>query len=256
MNTVFKFWLQGWTLLALASALSIKIICQSIRAEGGNQVTSRRLSFVSLWSFSLIMGLIIVLVYPFSSIGPRLDTRFSKDLKTLNGLSYLSAQPAFARYDNGLDAEPSIVRIGEDLELINWLRSSVSGSPTIVEWAGNSYDWNSRIAVHTGLPSILGWSSHQRQQRTDYQDKISQRKFEVQNFYTLKDHDYMTDFLLSYGVSYIIVGVQERRFVSPDALNYLGEHPGIRLVFSDDLNSIYRVDEYILWELTEAASLN
>ena len=256
MNTVFKFWLQGWTLLALASALSIKIICQSIRAEGGNQVTSRRLSFVSLWSFSLIMGLIIVLVYPFSSIGPRLDTRFSKDLKTLNGLSYLSAQPAFARYDNGLDAEPSIVRIGEDLELINWLRSSVSGSPTIVEWAGNSYDWNSRIAVHTGLPSILGWSSHQRQQRTDYQDMISQRKFEVQNFYTLKDHDYMTDFLLSYGVSYIIVGVQERRFVSPDALNYLGEHPGIRRVFSDDLNSIYRVDEYILWELTEAASLN
>ena len=256
MNTVFKFWLQGWTLLALASALSIQVICQSIRAEGKNQVTSQRLSFASLWSFSLIMGLIIVLVYPLSSIGSRLDARFSTDLKTLNGLSYLSTQPVFARYDNGLDAEPSIVRIGEDLELINWLRSSVSGSPTIVEWSGLSYDWNSRISVHTGLPTVLGWSSHQRQQRSGYQDMVSQRKFEVQNFYTLKDHEFMTDFLLSYGVSYIIVGVQERRFVSSDALEYLAEHPGIRRVFSDDLNSIYRVDELILWELTEAASLN
>ena len=256
MNTVFKFWLQGWTLLALASALSVQIIYQSIRVERKNQVTSRRLSFASLWSFSLVMGLIIVIVYPLSSIGPRLDARFAKDLRTLNGLSYLSTEPVFARYDNGLDAEPSIVRIGEDLELINWLRSSVSGSPTIVEWTGLSYDWNSRIAVHTGLPTVLGWSSHQRQQRTDYQDMISQRKFEVQNFYTLKDHKYMTDFLLSYGVSYVIVGVQERRFVSSDALKYLGEHPGIRRVFSDDLNSIYRVDEVILWELTEAASLN
>ncbi len=85
---------------------------------------------------------------------------------------------------------------------------------------------------------------------------VSQRKFEVQNFYTLKDHELMTDFLLSYGVSYIIVGVQERRFVSSDALEYLAEHPGIRRVFSDDLNSIYSVDELILWELTEAASLN
>ena len=203
-----------------------------------------------------VRNVIIVIVYPLSSIGPRLDARFAKDLRTLNGLSYLSTEPVFARYDNGLDAEPSIVRIGEDLELINWLRSSVSGSPTIVEWTGLSYDWNSRIAVHTGLPTVLGWSSHQRQQRTDYQDMISQRKFEVQNFYTLKDHKYMTDFLLSYGVSYVIVGVQERRFVSSDALKYLGEHPGIRRVFSDDLNSIYRVDEVILWELTEAASLN
>ena len=41
-----------------------------------------------------------------------------------------------------------------------------------------------------------------------------------------------------------------------DALKYLGEHPGIRRVFSDGLNRIYRVDEVILWELTEAASLN
>ena len=50
--------------------------------------------------------------------------------------------------------------------------------------------------------------------------------------------------------------MQERRFVSSDALEYLAEHPGIRRVFSDDLNSIYRVDELILWELTEAASMN
>ena len=254
MNTVFKFWLQCWALFAVSSALSIQLIWEYIRELKVRRPYPERFSFAGFWPASLVIILIISLIYPVSSIGPRLDARFSKDLKTLNGMSYLSSQPSFARYDSGQNAEPSLIQIGEDLELINWFRSSVHGSPTIVEWTGLSYDWNSRISIYTGLPTVLGWSSHQRQQRMGYQDMISERKLAIQKFYALESHEYMTTFLLTYDVSYIVVGVQERRFVSSKALTHLGEHPGISQVFRGQLNSIYRVDESILWELAEAIS--
>jgi YYY domain-containing protein len=254
MNTVFKFWLQCWTLFAVSSALSIQVISEYVRELKVRRRYRQRLPFASFWPASLVLILIIAFIYPVSSIGPRLDARFSKDVKTLNGMSYLSSQPSFARYDGELDAQPSTIRIGEDLELINWFRSSVPGSPTIVEWTGLSYDWNSRISIHTGLPTVLGWSSHQRQQRIDYQDMVSERKLAIQNFYVSQSHAYMTDFLLTYDVSYIVVGVQERRFVSSEALTYLGQHPGISQVFREQFNSIYRVDKSILWELAKTIS--
>ena len=83
---------------------------------------------------------------------------------------------------------------------------------------------------------------------------ISKRKVDIQDFYTSKSHDYMTTFLLTYDVSYIVVGVQERRFVSSDALNYLDEHPGIEVAFKRWDNKIYRVNKSILWELIQASS--
>ena len=254
MNTVFKFWLQSWTFFAMGSALSIKFIWRYAHKVAERNRSVRAYSYSGLWVISITAVVLIGLIYPFSSVGPRLDQRFSTDVKTLDGISYLSSQPAFARYDNGLDEEPVVVRLGEDLPLIDWIRSSVDGTPTIVEWTGDSYDWNSRIAVHTGLPTVLGWSSHQRQQRMGYQNMISKRKVDIQDFYTSKNHDYMTTFLLTYDVSYIVVGVQERRFVSSDALNYLDQHPGIEVAFKRLDNKIYRVNKSILWELTQASS--
>ena len=254
MNTVFKFWLQSWTFFAMGSALSIQFIWRYAHKVAERDRSVRAYSYSGLWVISITAVVLIGLIYPFSSVGPRLDQRFSTDVKTLDGISYLSSQPAFARYDNGLDEEPVVVRLGEDLPLIDWIRSSVDGTPTIVEWTGDSYDWNSRIAVHTGLPTVLGWSSHQRQQRMGYQNMISKRKVDIQDFYTSKNHDYMTTFLLTYDVSYIVVGVQERRFVSSDALNYLDQHPGIEVAFKRWDNKIYRVNKSILWELTQASS--
>ena len=141
--------------------------------------------------------------------------------------------------------------IGDDLPIIQWLRESVKGSPTIVEWTGDSYDWNSRISIHTGLPTVLGWSSHQRQQRLNYQSLIAQRKQDVQRLYQIPDQKFATQFLLTYNVRYIIVGTQERRFGDDQALLALDSHPALDIVFKDTLNKIYFVDTEKLWELTQ-----
>ena len=53
----------------------------------------------------------------------------------------------------------------------------------IVEGVTDLYMWGSRISVNTGLPTVIGWDWHQKQQRSDYSKYIDMRNFELKNFY-------------------------------------------------------------------------
>jgi len=57
----------------------------------------------------------------------------------------------------------------------------------------------------------------------------------------------VTEFLLTYEVGYVIVGVQEHRFGNPDVLNSFSDHPALRKVFESDQNTIYSVENDALW---------
>ncbi len=250
MNTVFKFWLQGWLFFALGSAFAIHHIWDFVKSlQKSEESTSSdyRISPKMLWRLFVLAMVAIGLTYPLLATKPRLSTRFDTGYKGLNGVAYLDYEPSIVRNDQGNQEAPTVVRIAEDLPLIEWIRSNVSGNPTIVEWSGDSYDWNSRIAIHTGLPTVLGWSSHQYQQRQKYADWILQRRLDIQNFYTEATQETVTEFLLTYEVGYVIVGVQEHRFGNPDVLNSFSDHPALRKVFESDQNTIYSVENDALW---------
>ena len=95
-----------------------------------------------------------------------------------------------------------------DYAAINWLNQHVGGDPVIVEASNGPYAWYSRVSIYTGLPDVLGWSSHESQQR--YSDQVYARQADVQAFYGGEDPAVAANFLRQYGVRYIYIGNLER----------------------------------------------
>jgi hypothetical protein len=123
---------------------------------------------------------------------------------TLDGAAYMP----YATYaDMGTD-----LHLASDYRMIQWFQEHVVGSPVIVEAHAEQYRWGARVAIYTGLPSVLGWSWHQQQQRAVEGDPVSQRASEVADFYIRYTPEEARQFLEEYHVSYIVVGEMERAY--------------------------------------------
>ena len=72
------------------------------------------------------------------------------------------------------------------------------------------YSWGSRIAIYTGLPTILGWPWHQIQQRFAYIRQIDARARDVHRAYATVDRGVAMEVMRRYGVAYVVVGELER----------------------------------------------
>jgi YYY domain-containing protein len=259
MNTVFKFWLQSWQYFALAGGFAIWQVgriaserpAQPIRV-GMGQSTEVRLQEAKPWRMN-VWGIVVALLllaglaYPALATRTRLETRFAQIPATLDGLAYLDADPVIRRLGPNNSGPEISVSLADDLPLIEWIRENVEGTPVLVEWSGGGYDWNSRMAIHTGLPTVLGWDWHQKQQRWDYQVLIDNRLQDIQTFYTAGSVETITSFLQTYKASYVIVGTQEHRFGSPESLSVIASHPALEVAFESASNVIYRVKASALW---------
>lgn len=266
MNTVFKFWLQSWQYFALASAFAVwqvgRILGErpSATAVAGGGATvgmeaagpgQRR-----TWGVVVLVLVGAGLAYPLLGTRTRIETRFADLPATLDGLAYLEADPVIVRPDPRGGDQDIQVFLADDLPLIDWMRANVRGTPVVAEWAGSAYDWNARFTVHTGMPTVLGWDWHQKQQRWTYQSMVDERLAAVTAFYTNPDPTVATRFLQAYDVSYVIVGTQEHRFGSPEAIAALAEHPALDEVFSSGRYRIYRVDRAALWPGVDATAFD
>jgi uncharacterized membrane protein len=97
-----------------------------------------------------------------------------------------------------------------DLEAIIWLQRNIKGSPVILEAVGPTYAWTSRISIHSGLPTIIGWDWHQRQQRAAADPgQVKKRIQDVRQIYSAEDPKKILPLLKKYHVSYIYVGPLE-----------------------------------------------
>ena len=131
-----------------------------------------------------------------------------------------------------------------DYKAIRWLQENVQGSPVIVEANTVEYRWGSRISIYTGLPTIIGWNWHQRQQRATIPDtSIWARIDEVANFYNTTDLEQAVQFLQKYNVKYIIVGQLEQVTYDPFGIAKFPTHAGQywQQVYLDGSTAIYEV---------------
>ena len=97
----------------------------------------------------------------------------------------------------------TMMNLNQDYQAILWMQQNVQGSPVIVEGNVPEYQWGNRFTIYTGLPGVVGWSWHERQQRAVLpQDWVTERIDEIQQFYTTGDISLTRQFLLKYHIKY------------------------------------------------------
>ena len=119
--------------------------------------------------------------------------------------------------------------VPSDLEVIDpqyyqslrWLLENVKGSPTILEAYNfnGGYRWGSRYSIYTGLPTVIGWDWHQKQQRNAVGGwVVDERTRDVGEIYNTIGEDTARALLDKYAVEYLIVGELERALYKPEGL--------------------------------------
>ena len=231
MNSVFKFYMQVWVLLALGSAYLVwRMLGSSCR------LPANRSKLRLAWFGGLVVLVSCATVFTALGTQDRLRDRFDTERVplTLDGLAYVPG----ATY---LDREGPI-DLEADLEGVRWLRENAQGSPVVLEANTPLYRWGGRVSIHTGLPSVVGWRWHQQQQRWGYRDQVDRRIRDVDRIYSTPSASEAIDLLNQYGVKYVYVGQVERLYYPEHGIakfrDELGPH----------LTPVFRTEDVTIYE--------
>lgn len=205
MNTVFKFYYQAWTMLALSSAVSLVWLAPAVVSEWSDRTS---ITWQVVLAFLVFGGLL----FPITAAQDKIDDRMNTAAPhSLDGMAYMIGS-TYGDQDTLFD-------LTQDYDGIKWMQANVQGSPVIVEGNTVEYRWGNRYTIYTGLPGVLGWNWHQRQQRGFLNiDSINARLVEIPDFYKTTNVLDAVDFLKKYDVKYIIVGQLERAYYPGDGL--------------------------------------
>ncbi len=144
----------------------------------------------------------------------------------------------------GLDASAFMdKKMPDDSLAIDWLNENVEGMPVVLEANGDSYTDYQRISVMTGLPTVLGWRTHEWLWKSD-EEIVKARAADVEAIYTLEDKTKVKELVNKYKISYIYVGKLELdKFTSINhtLLKSLGE-----VVFSSPATNVKTYETYIV----------
>jgi uncharacterized membrane protein len=244
MNTVFKFYLQVWILLAIGCAM---LLAKHLHRPAGESLQRKFGALIMSASLSIVV--VAGSIYPVLGTPARLSQSMpgSPSGLTLDGYSWMNN----SWIHNGTG---DVITFGDDLRVIEWLNKNVTGTPVILEASIGPYRGNgSRISSATGLPTVLGWDRHQRQQRQE--PGISQRMLDVRAIYNEANPQHKLEMLRSYDVRFIVVGDVERLWNTPDQPAHYSGPEGIA-AFADMVGSglsvayvagdtiVYQVDDF------------
>lgn len=202
MNTVFKFYMQVWTLFAVSSAVALGWILSEIRYWKPSKRT--------VWQLALAALVGAAALFPIFATVSKIKDRMSLEApNSLDGMAFME-YASYATHDINL-GYAVIMDLSQDYAAIQWMQDNVEGSPVIVEANNPQYFWGTRFTIYTGLPSVVGWEWHQIQQRSFVPgNPVIERVAQVREFYETEDQAQAQVFLQTYGVKYIIVGQLER----------------------------------------------
>ena len=195
MNTFFKFHLQSWMLLSIAAGIAVGHEVDRGLARG------RRWR----WQVPLVVVTLVAAAYLPLAIYGRSQARFDpKAALTLDGAAFLEYA--------ALDVDGQRLQLADDARIMRWLRTNTAPDDVLLEAQLPEYQWGSRMSVHSGRPTVLGYRHHQRQQRPlpALADAIELRRENIAAIYATTDLERKIAALHHYDVRYVVVGGLER----------------------------------------------
>ena len=233
-NTIFKFYLQAWILLAVSAGAAFAWTLPAF--------FKWLLGWRLFWQTAVILLISGAALFTVSGTAGKIRDRWIVEApRTLDSITFMN----YAHYDDfgqRLD-------LSEDYRAIRWMQDNVQGSPVIVEANCPEYRWCSRYTIYTGLPGVVGWNFHQRQQRAYMPNWVEERVAAVGTFYTSADIEFTLTFLKTYDVKYIILGQLERaEYKSEDIPNGISKFEQFDGVY---WHAVYRDGNTIIYEVMQ-----
>jgi YYY domain-containing protein len=221
LNTVFKSSYQVWVWLGLLLPLLLAALWTYEK-----------------WRWQVRIGVLFLclgLLYPIQALPARYADN-ETGVYTLNGNLFMNT----LRVPHNGQA----LTISRDAALTQWMRANIKGFPVIAEWYEFEYQWNGRVSVQTGLPTVIGWTNHMRQQYTRHHPTIEQRRADIQTLYTSDDPAEIERIIKQYGVRYVVVGEMESLSANPDTLALFMEFVAAgrwRVAYEGTFSRVYEV---------------
>ena len=228
MNTVFKFYLQGWALLSVSAGAALAWMLPAVR--------SWRAGWRNLFQAGSGVLLAGAALFTLSAGIDKVSDRMTDGVPlTLDSMGYMQ-HAQYADFD-------VVMHLDEDYRAIRWMQDNVQGSPVIVEANCPEYRWCTRFTIHTGLPGVVGWNWHQRQQRTLFPMLVERRVTEIALFYGTTRAQEALEFLRRYNVQYFVVGQLERAEYPAAGIDKFAANDGALwdVVYHEGKTIIYRV---------------
>jgi YYY domain-containing protein len=213
-NTILKLYLEIWIFFGIAAAYAVFSLWNRLKGK-----------IKMAW-----VGVLLLLVLA-SSIHPIAATT-----------SWTSGRHTFFGINSGtLDGVAYIESINKgDYKAIQWIDEEIEGLPVILEAPGNAYEYSSRISAMTGLPTVIGWQSHEVMWRGDW-GAVQERTRDVDTIYNTVDHTEAVDLMRKYDVEYVYIGALEREQYGMDVGEKFGDFMDV--VFENEGVTIYQVRE-------------
>ena len=208
MNTIFKVYNGVWVLLAFALAAAL------MRTHG------RRLRvLVAVW---VPLQLVAIANLPLGVAQGWMAPRITSPRPTLDGQAFLATQDPQTWF------------------LVRALQGVARPGVAIAEAAGHYYSEFTRITMHTGQPTVVGWDWHLKQ-RGQPPNEISERFNDLDSLYTGTNREKRRAILDRYQVGWAVTARIERNRYEISAEDPLGDIPGVQLTAENNGAILYRV---------------
>lgn len=242
-NMVFRMYIEAWLYFGVANSLALAILLSEIKKW--------KIWIPILWLPGLTILILLSFSYPYLATNAKITDRWPNIIDpphTLDGDAFMIGEAdgsAPAIYDD--DGRKII--ISEDYEAIKFMQDNVIGSPVIIEGHSSEYRWGSRFSIHTGLPSIIGWSWHIRQHNSLLDGAFIEKRInELNDFYNLLDIQMAEEYIKRYDASYIIIGDLERAYYSAEGLvkfQKMVDQGTLKIRFGDGTDSTTTIYEVV-----------